>query len=140
LAFKDKISVIEDYHNTLPLKEFCADNFIEIISGIFNFEEIDPGIIYLDVLEDGILRLNDAIQTNYWNNTSSGNLNSSEIKNNFNNINAITNLPAQSKSDDEKTVQLIPNETVGNEKQTKEEDFEEDFLKIIEKMKGLRNE
>ena len=43
LAFKDKINVIEDYNNIMPLKEFCADNFIEIISGIFD-KDIDQGL------------------------------------------------------------------------------------------------
>lgn len=35
--------MIEEYYNILPLKEFCADNFIEIVSGVLQFDDIDPG-------------------------------------------------------------------------------------------------
>lgn len=97
-------------------------------------------IIHYNFLEDGILRLNDAIQTNYWKNTSSNNLNSNEIKNNFYNINALSNIPNQNKVDEEKTPQNKPLEKSSNNEHTREEDVEEDFLKLVEKMKGLRNE
>jgi hypothetical protein len=43
LAFRDKMSTLEEYSNVLPLKEFCADYFIEIVSDVFNFNDADPG-------------------------------------------------------------------------------------------------
>lgn len=145
LCFREKLASLEEYNDLVPLKEFCCDVFVEIVSDVFNYKDIDAGNVDL-TLDDGILRVNDAIQSNFWKNTSTKEKSSAkaaqEVKYMTDHQNLEETKPnvndAAAEKKEDKTEKKEP--TISASLSKGEEEPEDNFLQVIEKMKALRNE